>query len=80
MVGRFRLLFRLFEHHRRRLRKRNMGAPLHSHFSNDTSRFQEDQLFFTNWAGLFFASFLSFFLSLFNFFLFGTRLLTLCNL
>ena len=60
------------EHHRRRLRKRNMGAPLHSHFSNDTLRFQEDHLFSRTGQAFFsFASFLSFFfLSLFRFFFF----------
>ena len=50
------------EHHRRRLRKRNMGAPLHSHFSNDTLRFQEAHLFSRTGQAFFsFASFLSFF-------------------
>ena len=65
-------------------RKRNMGAPLHSHFSNDTVAFSGGSSFSTNWAGLFsFASFLSFFFFLFFsffFFFFGTRLLTLRNL
>ena len=45
MVGRGRLLVvNDGEHHRRRLQKRNMAAPLHSHLSNDTLRFQ-DHLF-----------------------------------
>ena len=59
-----------------------MGAPLHSHFSNDTLRFQEDHLFSRTGQAFFsFASFLSFFLSLFTFFFFfGTQLLTLRNL
>ena len=72
MVGRGRLLVvNHGEHNRRRLQKRNMGAPLHLHFSNDTLRFQEDHLFSrTGQAFFFFASFLSFSLSLFAFFFF----------
>ena len=72
MVGRGRLLVvNHGEHHRRRLQKRNMGAPLHSHFSNDTLRFQEDHLFSRTWQAFFFASFLSFFFFLiFAFFFF----------
>ena len=71
MVGRGRLLV-VIEHHCRRLRKRNMGAPLHSHFSNDTLHFQEDHLFsrtgqaFSSFAS--FLSFVSFSFSLFFFF------------
>ena len=54
------------EHHRRRLRKRNMGAPLHSHFSNDTLHFHEDHLFTRTGQVFFsFASFLSLFFFLF---------------
>ena len=70
MVGRGRLL--VVNMHRRRLRKRNMGAPLHSHFSNDTLHFHEDHLFTRTGQAFFsFASFLSFFfLSLFRFFFF----------
>ena len=68
MVGRGRLLVvNHGKHHRRRLQKRNMGAPLHSHFSNDTLRFQEDHLFSRTGQAFFFASFLSFFRSLFRF-------------
>ena len=83
MVGRGRLLVvNHGEHDRRRLQKRNMGAPLHSHFSNDTLRFQEDHLF-TNWAGLFFsASLLSFFSFSFSFFFFlehGCLLCAICD-
>ena len=84
MVSRGRLLVvNHGEHHRRRLQKRNMAAPLHSHFSNDTLRFQEDHLFSRTGQAFFFASFLSFFpfsFSLCFFFFFGTRLLTLRNL
>ena len=55
MVGRGRLLVvNHGEHHRRRLQKRNMGAPLHSHFSNDTLRFQEDHLFSRTGQAFFF--------------------------
>ena len=57
------------------------GAPLHSHFSNDT--LTGGSSFFTNWAGLFFffcfVSFLFFFL-FFTIFFLGTRLLTLRDL
>ena len=83
MVGRGRLLVvNHGEHNRRRLQKRKMGAPLHSHFSNDTLRLQEDHLFSRTGQAFFcFVSFLFFFL-FFAFFLFffGTRLLTLRNL
>ena len=65
------LACREFEHHHRRLRKRNMGAPLHLHFSNDTLRFQEDHLFSRTGQAFFsFASFLSFFAFFFFFFFF----------
>ena len=70
------------EHHRQRLRKRNMGAPLHSHFSNDMLRFQEDLLFSRTGQAFFsFASFLSFFsfsFSLFFIFYFLERDCLLC--
>ena len=59
------------EHHRRRLRKRAMGAPLHLHFSNGTLRFQEDHLFSRTGQAFFsFASFLSFFSFSFSLFFF----------
>ena len=82
MVGRGRLLVvNHGEHHRRRLQKRNMGEPLHSHFSNDTLRSQEDHLFSRTGQAFFcFVSFLFFFLFFAFFFFFGTRLLTLRNL
>ena len=76
MVGRGRLLVvNHGEHHRWRLQKRNMAAPLHSHFSNDTLRFQEDHLFSRTGQAFFLLRFFPFFLSLFRFFFFGTRLL-----
>ena len=81
--GRSRLLA-CGEHHRRRLQKGNMGAPLHSHFSNDKLRFQDDHLFSRTGQAFFsLLRFLPFFLSLFRFFFsffFGMRLLTLRNL
>ena len=63
------------EHHRRRLQKRNTGAPLHSHPSNDTLHFQEDHLFSRTGQAFFFFCFVSFlffflFFSLFFFFFF----------
>ena len=68
MVGHGRLLVvKHGEPHRRRLQKRSMAVPLHSHFSNDTLRFQEDHRF-SRTGQAFFASFLSFFS--FSFFLF----------
>ena len=68
MVGRGRLLVvNHGEHHRRRLQKRNMAAPLHSHFSNDTLGFQD---LFSRTGQAFFASFLSFFSFFFAFFFF----------
>ena len=71
MVGRGRLLVvNHGEHHRRRLLKRNKAAPLHSHFSNDTLRFQEDHLFSRTGQAFFLLRFFPFFLSLFRFFFF----------
>ena len=71
MVGRGRLLVvNHGEHHCRRLQKRNMGAPLHSHFSNDTLRFQEDHLFSRTGQAFFFFCFVSF-LFFFLFFAFS---------
>ena len=68
--GRSRL-FACREHHRRRLRKRNMGAPLHSHFSNDVA-LSGGSSFFMNWAGLFFLlRFFPFFFFLFFSFFFS---------
>ena len=83
--GRSRSPLACREHHRRRLRKRNMGAPLHSHFSNDVAfSGLEDHLFSRTGKAFFFLllRFFPFFLSLFRFFFFffGTRLLTLRNL
>ena len=80
MVGRGRLLVvNHGEHHRRRLQKRNMGAPLHSHFSNDTLRFQEYHLFSRTGQAFFcFVSFLFFFLFFAFFFFFLERDCLLC--
>ena len=48
-----------------------MGAPLHSHFGNDTLRFQDDHLFSrTGQAFFLLLRFFPFFLSLFRFFFF----------
>ena len=73
MVGRGRLLVvNRGEHHRRRLQKRNIGEPLHSHFSNDTLRFQEDHLFSRTGQAFFLLRFFPLFslsFSLFFFFL-----------
>ena len=64
--------------------KRNTGAPLHSQFSNDTLRFQEDHLFSRTGQAFFlllrFFPFFFLFFAFFFFFFFGTRLLTLRNL
>ena len=49
-----------------------MGVSLHSHFSNDTLRFQEDHLFSRTGQAIFFFCFVSFLsiLYLFRFFFF----------
>ena len=58
-----------------------MGAPLHSHLSNDTLRFQEDHLFSRTGQAFCLLRFFPFFFLFFAFFFFfGTRLLTLRNL
>ena len=67
MVGRGRfLVVNHGEHHRRRLQKRNMAAPLPSHFSNDTLRFQEDHLFSRTGQAFFLLRFFPFSLFFWN--------------